>query len=77
MRKRLKGSEKLKKDLKLSFESRSFRILRKQENFVLKHLYISAFFGEIMDNSVQGGYEQGGQPLDKDFALWADLRDCY
>ena len=28
-------------------------------------------------NSVNGGYAQGGQPMDKDFALWADLIDCY
>ena len=28
-------------------------------------------------NSVSGGYSQGGQPMDKDFARWADLIDCY
>ena len=28
-------------------------------------------------NSVHGGYEQGGQPMDKDFVLWTDLIDCY
>ena len=24
-----------------------------------------------------GGYIQGGQPMDNDFALWSDLDDCY
>ncbi len=33
--------------------------------------------GQGVFESEGEGYIQGGQPMDKDFALWADLIDCY